>query len=159
MSEPASNDFEFIYGSWQVHNRKLLDVTDSACDTWVEFGATSEVVPVLRGFGHVDRMTVPDPPDGNAFEGLTLRLFEPAAGIWTIWWSSTRQPGRLDPPMVGRFTDGLGVFEGEDVLAGQPIRLRFEWRSENPPAPTWRQSFSYDSGQTWRENWVMEFTR
>jgi hypothetical protein len=125
----------------------------------VEFDATSQVFPVLHGFGHIDRMTVPSPPDGDAFEGMTLRLFEPSVGLWAIWWSSTRQPGRLDPPMVGRFAGGLGVFEGEDVVAGHPIRLRFEWRSENPSAPTWRQLFSYDSGRTWRENWVMKFSR
>ena len=150
--------FEFIYGSWAVRNRKLRDVTDPGCEEWVEFDATSEVHPVLHGFGHLDRMTVPEPPDGAAFEGLTLRLFDPSAETWSIWWSSTRAPGQLDPPVVGRFTDGHGVFECDDVLGGRPARVRFEWLADRPE-PQWQQSFSYDGGATWRLNWVMVFSR
>ncbi|NHC14660.1 hypothetical protein [Motilibacter deserti] len=149
-----SADFDFLLGRWQVHNRKLRDNTDPDCTEWVEFAATSEAVPVLHGIGNVDRMHVPDPPDGEPFEGLTLRLFDPAAGTWSIWWSSTRAPGRLDPPVVGRFTDGHGVFTGDDTLRGRPVRVSFEWHA-GPGCPTWRQSFSWDGGATWVLNWVM----
>ena len=158
MTTPGADDFAFIYGSWTVHNQKLRDVTDPACEEWVEFDATSEVVPVLHGFGHIDRMEVPDPPDGPGFEGMTLRLFDPTLDTWSIWWSSTRAPGRLDPPVVGRFTDGHGIFECDDVVAGRPVRLRFRWTAGDS-SPEWRQFFSYDSGETWRENWRMTFTR
>jgi hypothetical protein len=107
------------------------------------------------GIGHVDRMHVPAPPDGEPFEGFTLRLFDPAAGTWSIWWSSTRAPGRLDPPVVGTFTADLGLFECEDVIGGRPVKVRFEWCRSDPLSPTWQQSFSYDSGRTWKVNWVM----
>ena len=158
MTTPDVDDFAFIHGSWRVHNRKLRDVTDPACEEWVEFYATSEVFPVLHGLGHIDRMEVPDPPDGAGFEGMTLRLFDPSLDTWSIWWSSTRAPGRLDPPVVGRFTDGQGVFECDDVVAGRPVRLRFDWTASDS-SPVWRQSFSYDAGATWRENWRMAFSR
>ena len=158
MTTPAAHAFDFIYGHWTVHNRKLRDVTDPACEEWVEFGATSEVFPVLQGVGHIDRMDVPDAPDGPPFEGLTLRLFDPSDESWSIWWSSTRAPGRLDPPVVGRFTGEHGVFDCDDELAGRPVKVRFEWLAEQP-APRWQQSFSYDGGATWRLNWVMRFTR
>ena len=155
-SGPAA--FDFIHGTWTVHNRKRRDVTDPACEEWVEFGASSEVFPVLQGVGHLDRMTVPGPPDGPAFEGLTIRLFDPSDEAWRIWWSSSRAPGRIDPPLVGRFSDGLGIFEGDDVVGGRQVRLRFEWRADGS-APRWQQSFSYDGGATWTVNWVMTFTR
>jgi hypothetical protein len=158
MTTPGADDFAFLQGSWTVHNRKLRDVTDPACEEWVEFDATSEIYPVLDGWGHIDRMTVPDPPDGPAFEGMTLRLFDPAQETWSIWWSSTRAPGHLDPPVVGRFTDGHGVFECDDVVGGRPVLLRFDWQADDR-APEWRQSFSYDSGATWRENWRMTLSR
>lgn len=147
-----------MYGSWLVHNRKLRDGTDPTCTEWVDFGATSEAFPVLQGGGHLDRMTVADAPDGAPFEGMTLRLFHPDADIWRIWWSSTRAPGQLDPPVVGRFTGGRGVFEGEDVVGGRPVRVRFEWRADET-SPRWQQEFSYDGGATWKLNWVMTFTR
>jgi hypothetical protein len=153
MTDSGLHAFDFIYGRWVVHNRKLRDVTDPSCDEWVEFEATSEAFPVLGGLGHVDRMYVPAPPDGAPFEGLTLRLFDPGAGTWSIWWSSTRSPGRLDPPVVGEFTADRGVFECEDVVGGSAVTVRFEWRRGDPP--TWQQSFSYDSGRTWKLNWVM----
>jgi hypothetical protein len=158
MTTPGAADFDFIHGTWTVHNRKRRDVTDPACDDWVEFPATSEAFPVLQGGGHLDRMTVPDAPDGPPFEGMTLRLFDPDARTWSIWWSSTRAPGRLDPPVVGRFTDGRGVFEGDDLIGDRAVRLRFEWRAD-PVSPCWQQEFSYDGGDTWYLNWVMTFTR
>jgi hypothetical protein len=158
MTTPGAAGFDFVFGRWQVHNRKLRDNSDPTCDEWVEFDATSEAFPVLHGLGHVDRMTVLSPPEGPPFEGMTLRLFDPGAGTWSIWWSSTRAPGRLAPPVVGRFTGRVGVFEGEDVLAGRPVRLRFEWRAD-PARPSWHQSFSWDGGATWRENWTMTLSR
>ncbi|NEK58475.1 hypothetical protein GCU56_11380 [Geodermatophilus sabuli] len=158
MRTPGADGFDLVFGRWQVHDRQLRDDTDPVCEEWVEFDATSEAFPVLHGLGHVDRITVPDPPEGPAFEGMTLRPFDPSTSTWSIHWSSTRTPGRLDPPVVGRFTDRLGVFEGEDVLAGRPVRLRFEWRVD-ADRPSWHQSFSWDGGGTWRENWTMTLSR
>jgi hypothetical protein len=82
MTDPT-HDFDFIFGSWNVHNSKLADVTDSGCDQWVEFGATSEVTPILGGIGHVERIVVPVPTDGGRpFEGFTLRssIRQPLSG-------------------------------------------------------------------------------
>jgi len=158
MTSNGARDFDFIYGHWVVHNTKLRDVTDPECEDWVEFDATSEAFPVLHGLGHIDRIYVPDPPDGEPFEGLTLRIFDPVTALWSIWWSSTRTPGRLDPPMTGRFTDGHGVFEGSDMVGGRSVMLRFDWHAD-PSTPVWEQSFSEDSGATWRVNWRMTLTR
>ena len=158
MAATGTDAFDFLHGSWTVHNRKLRDVTDPACHDWVEFDATSEVFPVQHGLGNVDQMEVPDPPDGAPFEGLSLRLFDPASGTWSIWWSSTRAPGRLDPPVVGRFIGNRGVFECSDVIGGRPVLVRFEWRAD-PVHPVWQQSFSVDGGTTWTLNWVMSFSR
>jgi hypothetical protein len=141
-----------------VHNRKLRDVTDPECRDWVEFDATSDAFPILHALGHIDRIYVPDPPDGEPFEGLTLRLFDPVAAIWSIWWSNTRAPGRLDPPMTGRFTDGHGVFKGSDTVGGRNVMLRFDWHAD-PSTPVWEQSFCEDLGATWTVNRRMTLSR
>jgi hypothetical protein len=157
MTADPAHDFDFIYGRWVVHHRKLRDGADPDCDEWVEFTGTSEAFEVLDGVGHIDRIDVVDPPTGPAFQGMTLRLFDPTDQTWRIWWSSTRAPGRLDPPMAGRFADQHGVFWGEDVVNDRPIRIRFDWYADSP-SPRWEQRFSFDDGQTWILNWVMTFT-
>jgi hypothetical protein len=152
-------DFEFVYGNWTVHNRKLRDTLDDECDEWIEFDARSEVGAILDGWGHIDRMYVPASDDQEQFEGFTLRLFDPTANVWRIWWSATGAPGILDTPVEGTFADGRGTFESRDVLGGRPAHVRFEWITENPASPVWQQSFSFDDGVTWRRNWVMTFDR
>jgi hypothetical protein len=156
---PSHRDFDFIFGHWSVRNRKLVDVTDPTCEEWVEFDAVSNVSPVLEGIGHTDEMTVAAPADGGApFVGFTLRLFDPSDETWRIWWSSTRAPGVLDTPVVGRFEGSHGTFEASDTIGGRPTLVRFEWLAEHPDGPLWQQSFSYDDGVTWGLNWQMQFT-
>ena len=155
---PSFVDFNFIFGHWNVHNHKMVDPIDPHCTEWVDFDATDEASPILNGLGHIHRMYVPYVPGGDPFEGFTLRLYEPVTSMWRIWWSSTRAPGVLEPPLVGRITNGHGVFECDDVLGGKPAKVRFEWFSD-PVAPQWQQSFSFDAGATWRLNWTMVFER
>ncbi|MDR7276549.1 hypothetical protein [Catenuloplanes atrovinosus] len=148
-------DFDFIFGDWRVRNRRIRDNADPECTEWVEFDATAHAEPILGGLGHIDRITAEDPP----FEGLTLRQFDPEARVWRIWWASSRRPGHLDPPLEGAWRDGRGVFEGDDVVGGRPVRLRFEWTTDGADAARWQQEFSWDGGRTWRLNWVMELSR
>jgi hypothetical protein len=155
----SARDFDFIFGCWNVRNRKLVDVTDPACQEWVEFDAVSEATPILGGAGHVDRMFVEAPTDGGeAFEGFTLRLFDPLTATWRIWWSSTRAPGVLDTPVEGRFVGSHGVFGAADTIRGQQVLVRFEWLAAHPDEPRWQQSFSYDGGMAWILNWTMQLT-
>jgi hypothetical protein len=86
--------------------------------------------------GHVDRMSVEAPTDGgDAFEGFTLRLFDPRTATWRIWWSSTRVPCVLDIPVQGQFVAGRGVFEVEDTIGGHDVVVRFEWLTDRPDLP------------------------
>jgi hypothetical protein len=155
----TAHDFDFIFGHWTIRNRKLVDVADPTCEEWEEFEAISEAYPILDGLGHIDRMYVSEPVSGPAFEGFTLRLFEPASATWSIWWSSSKAPGVLDPPVRGRFASQRGVFDCEDIVGSRAVKIRFEWLVEDPDAPQWRQSFSYDSGISWHLNWTMRLTR
>ena len=155
---PSSDDFNFIFGRWIGHNRKLIDPLDPLSTEWINFDATDEASPILGGLGHIQRMYVPAVSGSDPFEGFTLRLYEPANSTWRIWWSSTRSPGVLEPPLIGQMIDGHGVFEADDVLGGKRAKVRFEWIADSA-MPQWRQSFSFDAGDTWRLNWTMDFER
>ena len=66
---------------------------------------------------------------------------------------------RIEPTVVGEFIDGRGVFHGDDVFDGRPIRFRFIWSRTETRQPRWEQAFSDDGGETWETNWVMDFER
>lgn len=153
------HDFDFALGRWRIHNRKLADVLDPACTDWVEFEAISEMHPILNGLGNFDTFVPLGLPEGKHYEGATLRMFDPATGLWRIWWASSRTTGSLDSPVEGLFADGHGQFFGDDVIGGTPARVRYEWFDVEPGSARWEQSFSYDGGATWETNWVMTSTR
>lgn len=150
--------FDFLYGRWRVANRKLHDPLDPASTRWAEFRARVETQPLLNGLGNIDRYSAPDFPNRPGFEALALRLFDAEANVWRIWWASTAS-GQLDTPVVGRFTNGHGVFECDDVLAGRAVRVRYEWLDADSASPRWQQSFSIDRGASWHPNWIMLWTR
>jgi hypothetical protein len=149
-------DFDFLPGHWRVASRKLVDTLDPACEEWEEFQATSEARAILGGAGNIDHFRV----EGGDYEGFSLRLYDPDEDLWRIWWSSTARPGRLDPPVEGRFDgDRRARFECDDVLEGVPIRMRFDWSEITDTSARWEQAFSFDGGDTWKTNWIMQLSR
>lgn len=151
--------FDVLFGRWTARHRKLHDVTDPHCEKWVEFEAIHETTPVLAGTGHLDAMRVPDGQSVPAFEALTLRLHNPVADTWSIWWLSTRAPGRMDPPVLGKTQRDGGVFECDDVVGDREVRVRYTWDWSDREAPTYRQAFADVGCHNWRTNWETSFTR
>ena len=149
-------DFDFIIGDWQVNHRRLKSIL-SECDQWVEFSGLSSTVYTLGGFGNVEDNFL-DFPDG-AFRAKAIRSFDPQSQTWSIWWLDGRLPHALDTPVIGEFSNGIGVFYADEKINGQDIKVRFIWNSQQPEAPTWEQAFSSDDGKTWETNWTMQFTR
>jgi hypothetical protein len=152
----TKHDFDFLFGSWNVHNRYLKGRLRHSTE-WTEFAARSHVEPLLDGFGHLDRYSAVR--DGSPFEGITLRLFDPTTGEWSIHWADTGRARTLLPPMVGRFIGGVGEFFGDETVDGKKVRCRFLWTRPAANSARWEQAFSEDGGKTWETNWIMTFTR
>ena len=151
-SETSSqNDFDFYVGKWQIHNRKL-NTRLNGCTEWSEFEATGGMRKILHGIGNTDYFSAIF--DGKPFEGMSLRLFNPATRLWSIYWADSNL-GVLDPPVVGSFEGNIGTFFTKDVFMGQPILVQFQWDKTDPDHPIWSQAFSPDGGSTWEWNWYM----
>jgi hypothetical protein len=151
----ASHDFDFLVGRWHIHNKRLLKRFQNS-DEWESFEATGTMNLILGGLGNIDDFIPEQWHPG--FIGMSLRLFNPTTGLWSIYWADN-QRYTLDPPVVGKFTNGIGVFEGSDEVEGRPILMRFIWSNITPITARWEQEFSDDDGKTWEKNWVMDFTR
>ena len=152
----TKHDFDFLFGPWNIHNRYLKGRLRHSTE-WMEFDARSHVEPLLDGFGHLDRYHAVR--DGSPFEGITLRLFDPATGEWSIHWADTGRARTLLPPMIGRFIGGVGEFYGEETADGKKVLCRFLWTRPTTNAARWEQAFSEDGGKTWETNWIMTLTR
>jgi len=146
-------DFDFLIGSWDVRHRRLRQWL-AGCDDWDEFGSTAACWSLFGGAANVDELSVPE----RGFTGMSLRLLDPARGDWSIYWANSRD-GRLQPPVTGRFSDGVGLFRGDDVHEGRPVRVRYTWSGITSASARWEQAYSTDGEQTWEVNWIMEFAR
>ncbi|MBX9401058.1 hypothetical protein K4L06_07010 [Lysobacter sp. BMK333-48F3] len=148
------HDFDFYHGRWRVENRRLAQRL-AGSDDWIEFEATDECRPVLGGLGSVDRYRT----DWNGgIEGFALRLYRPQSRQWHVYWASDRD-GVLEPPLVGGFRDGVGLFEGLEAHQGRMLRARATWSQIRADSVHWEQALSPDDGRTWETNWVMRMTR
>ncbi len=147
-------DFDFLAGRWYSRQRRLTRILAN-CDEWYEFAATVDTQVALDGKATVDVLRAPE----RGIEGITVRLYSPTEQVWRIWWASANSDGRLDEPVVGRFTGNEGSFECDDTWQGTPVRVRYRWSEVDTGHPRWEQSFSPDAGRSWEVNWSAVFSR
>lgn len=155
MTAPdARHDFDFLHGRWRVWNERLTQRLTGSND-WEIFEATNECRPLLGGVGNLEEFHT---HWNGGYEGMALRLYDLAAHQWRIHWASNRS-GALEPPVSGRFEDGVGTFYGDDRHEGRAVRVRFKWRQISAHVAHWQQAFSTDGGASWETNWYMWFRR
>jgi hypothetical protein len=153
MTSSSRGGFDFNQGEWRVTHRRLK-VRNIGADDWAQFETRTDAQLLMGGTVSVDETDFPD----GGFKGMSLRLYDPAQDHWAIYWINSTD-GLMQPPVFGRFVDGVGVFEGDDTDGGHPVRVRFEWTGTDTATPQWSQAFSYDDGESWETNWIMRFRR
>lgn len=154
-------DFDFLLGYWRVENRRLQQRLQGN-DDWDVFSAAAHNQRLPAGIGNYDDF-IPD-TWRKGFVGMTLRIFNPETARWSIYWldnatGGLHPSGILRNPVVGKFSDGVGVFEGDEELDGRPVQVRYRWSDIAPNSARWQQSMSADGGVTWEMNWEMLFER
>jgi hypothetical protein len=151
----SKHDFDFFEGKWQLHNKKLV-ARLSQCTEWIEFESTQEMYRILKGIGNIDNFLAEF--DGEPFEGMTVRLFNPKTKLWRIYWADSNA-GVLDPPVVGSFDNNIGHFFTKDTFNDKQVTVVFRWDARDRDNPIWSQAMSDDNGKTWEWNWYMYMSR
>jgi hypothetical protein len=80
-------DFDFLVGSWKFHLKRLKQRLAGSAE-WVEFGGTTVCRKVLDGRGEVEEMNVESADKHIHIQGLALRLYNPEAHQWSIYWAN-----------------------------------------------------------------------
>lgn len=138
-------DFDFLTGEWRIRHRRLVD------GQWDTFAGEASCWSLLGGVLHVEELRIP----ARDFAGSGIRLLDRSRGLWCDYWVNSRS-GVLNPPSLGRFGDGRGVFEADEEDQGQPIRVRGTWdRIVQGKSHRWHQALSRDGGRNWEMNWEM----
>lgn len=148
----APYDFDFFAGQWKIRNRKLKQTNVNSND-WDEFNAEQKCWILLDGVANVDEFDCPE----RGFKGMSMRTLDLETRLWSIYWINSTS-GKLLNPVIGGFKGGHGLFYGDDVIDGLCVIVRFEWLAD-PTTPTWKQSYSWDGGETWELNWVMDVVK
>jgi hypothetical protein len=146
------HDFDFQFGTWRVHHRVKRQ------EGWIEFDGTCTDRPAMDGAANIEEHVF-ERPSGRT-RAMGVRAYDPKTGLWAIWWVDGRDPHLpIDPPVKGRFVEGVGTFYSEAVVDGKTVRTRYTWSHIGPDAALWEQAASVDSGRTWETNWIMQFRR
>lgn len=146
----APGDFAFLAGEWTISHRRL-----SADGTWDEFEGEATCWTILDGVGSVEELRIP----ARGFSGMGLRLLDVGNAVWSDFWVNGRSGVLTTPGATGRFIDGVGTFLADDVDGDRPIQVRGVWDRITPDSCRWHQALSYDAGQTWKQNWFMDWRR
>jgi hypothetical protein len=154
-SLPVMNNFDFLVGTWQTVQRKMVKPL-SGSDEWETSHGTMRNYGMFDGAANVDEVDEP----GFGFKGISLRLLDPATQEWSIYWVNSRDGKLALPPVVGRFDEhGIGEFFSDEEWQGRTIRVRYRWSDITPTSAHWGQAVSTDGGETWETNWTADFSR
>jgi hypothetical protein len=147
--------FDFEFGNWTARiARRLKPLTGST--EWVEYEGSSVVRPWWDGRANIGELRVSGP--AGKIEGMSVRLYDPAARQWRIHWASSAD-GQLGEPMIGGFEDGRGLFYNQEMLGNRAILVRFIFSGISPRSFRIEQAFSADGGKSWETNWISDFTK
>ena len=155
-ADDGRRGFDWEFGAWKTCLQRLAQPL-SGSRTWLEYEGTSVVRPLLDGRANLVELKVAGP--AGRIEGVSLRLYDPAARQWSLNYAGARS-GTLAEPVHGGFgEDGRGEFHGIERLDGRTVLVRFTIRRIDADTARFEQAYSDDGGRTWETNWIATDTR
>lgn len=144
-------DFDFLTGEWRIKLRKF---DTSGPDGKKERDASATVRRTLNGMGSIEELRNGD----GSMWGMGVRVWHPVEKKWADHWTSA-QDGVVNPPQLGEFIDGAGIFRMDDTDDGKPVKIKAVWDKITPTSCRWYQIMSRDAGKSWEYGWYMDWTR
>jgi hypothetical protein len=151
----GQRDFDFHFGLWKTHLKRLLHPLTGS-NAWVEYEGTTLVRKIWDGRANLVELEA-DGPAGH-IEGLSLRLYNPETHQWNLNFANSTT-GTLSPPTIGEFRQGRGEFFDQETVDGRGVLVRFLISDITSNSCHFEQSFSDDGGKTWEVNWIATDTR
>jgi hypothetical protein len=149
--EPGQHDFDFAFGTWKTHIRRLKDPLSGSND-WVEYDGTHTVRQVWNGRANLGELEA----DGQAghVEALSTRYFNPQTHLWSVSYGTPRV-GSLSRALVGEFKNGRGEFYGEETFKERVVLVREVYTPVDARTRKLEVAYSPDGGKSWETNWIM----
>lgn len=144
-------DFDFLTGEWKITIRNF----DTSGPKGMEVKEASATVHrVLNGAGSIEELRRGD----GSMWGMGVRVWHPEEKKWADHWTAA-QNGVVNPPQLGEFINGEGIFLGEETADGKTTHYKAVWDKITPSSCRWYQMVSSDGGTTWERSWYMDWTR
>jgi len=151
----GSHDFDFAFGTWAEHSRRLMHPLSGSND-WIEWDGRIVVRKIWGGRANMVELKA-DTPSGP-LDLLALRVYNPVTRQWSVDFA-TSSVGKLgDVPGVGEFKDGRIDFYDQETIDGRAVLVRFSVYSTGPTTHASEQAFSPDGGKTWEVNRINRYT-
>jgi hypothetical protein len=154
-SHDGNHDFDFTFGTWTEHSRRLMHPLSGSND-WVEWDGRTVVRKIWGGRANMAEFKGVTP--SGPLELIALRVYNPTSRQWSLDFATSRVGKLGDVPSVGEFRDGRIDFYDQEPFNGRAILVRFSVYSTGANTHTSEQAFSADGGKTWEVNWVNRYT-
>ena len=151
----GAHDFDFNFGLWKTHIRRLKEPLSGVRD-YVEMNGTVSVRKVWAGRAQLEEIEV-DAPGGH-WEGLTLFLYDPKAHQWSQTYVGSADAS-ITPGMIGEFRDGRGELFGQESLHGRTVLVRGVWSDIKPNSHHFEIAYSQDGGRNWEPSFIADLIR
>ena len=153
--DTQAHGFDFSWGDWRTQISFLPDPF-AGSPHWVQIRGRVRIRKLWGGRANLEEIEATSAK--GRFEGLTLRLYDPKAQQWNLYWANGND-GVLAEGMVGSFKDGRGVFYNQDTYAGRTAFVRNVYFDVKADSYRFEQALSIDGGKTWRTNFIAHVTR
>jgi hypothetical protein len=158
VSSDGRHDFDFVFGRWRLHNRRLTNLLDPDCADWVQFEATGQAHSILGGLGNLDLFSAAGVlPTASRWKPSRCGCSTPRPAGGGSGGPPPADPDSWIPRWRAASATGMAG-SSEDVVGGHRVKVRYIWKDITGRSARFEQAFSHDHGESWQTNWIITMT-